>query len=274
MQLTFSASSAVNSCIRINRRPRTFDCDPVFTYHANMTAEAILRMEGVSKSFSGVQALYGVSLSVPEGAVWGLIGPNGAGKTTLLNVINRVLEPDEGNLFFGAARLNDFRVYHLAKLGISRTFQVPRVFRRMSVWDNMLAPTVAVKEDYSVQKKRIDELLHFVGLAGKREQYAHELSGGQQKLLEFARALVTDPALILMDEPFAGVNPGIKAQLIDLIKEMNGRGKTFILVSHDMRSVSDLCPQVTVLNFGLKLTEGPTDKVFSDERVIEAYLGE
>lgn len=239
-----------------------------------MNAEALVRIEGVSKSFSGVQALFDVSLSVPEGAVWGLIGPNGAGKTTLLNVVNRILDAESGELYFRTNRLNDFPVYELPKLGISRTFQVPRIFRRMSVTENMVAPTIVVDESFTIQKKRISELLDFVGLAEKKDQYAYELSGGQQKLLEFARALVTDPDLVLMDEPFAGVNPGIKAQLIATIKEMNARGKTFILVSHDMRSISDLCPQVTVLNFGTKLTEGPTETVLSDERVIEAYLGD
>ena len=239
-----------------------------------MNTEALVRIEGVSKSFSGVQALFDVSLSVPEGAVWGLIGPNGAGKTTLLNVINRILDAEAGELFFRTSRLNDYPVYDLPRLGISRTFQIPRVFRRMSVRDNMVAPTIVKKESFSVQKKRISELLDFVGLAEKSEQYAYELSGGQQKLLEFARALVTDPDLVLMDEPFAGVNPGIKAQLLAAIKEMNERGKTFVLVSHDMRSISDLCPRVTVLNFGTKLTEGPTETVLSDERVIEAYLGD
>jgi branched-chain amino acid transport system ATP-binding protein len=113
-----------------------------------------------------------------------------------------------------------------------------------------------------------------VGLIEKRDQYAYELSGGQQKLLEFARALVTDPSLVLMDEPFAGVHPEIKVRLIDNIKTLNGLGKTFILVSHDMRSVSELCPKVAVLNYGVKLTEGLTETVLTDEAVIQAYLGE
>ena len=118
------------------------------------------------------------------------------------------------------------------------------------------------------------ELLNFVGLSGKKDQYAFELSGGQQKLLEFARALVTDPRLVLMDEPFAGVHPEIKVQLIDSVKELNEKGKTFMIVSYDMRSISELCTQVVVLNFGQKITEGPPETVLNDEQVIEAYLGE
>ena len=188
--------------------------------------------------------------------------------------VNRILEPDSGDLFFGRTRLNDQKVYDVAGLGLSRTFQIPRVFRRLSVWENMIAPTVIVKESMALQKQRIRELLELVGLTGKSEQYALELSGGQQKLLEFARAMVTAPTVVLMDEPFAGVHPEIRARLITSIKSMNELGTTFLLVSHDMRSVKDLCDEVTVLNFGAKLTEGPTESVLADERVVEAYLGE
>jgi ABC-type branched-subunit amino acid transport system ATPase component len=206
--------------------------------------------------------------------MFGLIGPNGAGKTTLINVINGVYKPERGEIHFGPTRLNDMAIYDIAQLGISRTFQVARVFRRMSVLENMVAPTIFLKESSDRVKTRVMELLDFVGLSGKRDQYAFELSGGQQKLLEFARALVTDPQLVLMDEPFAGVHPEIKAQLIDNIKELNEKGKTFIVVSHDMRSISDLCTHVVVLNFGEKLTEGPPEQVLTDEQVIEAYLGD
>ena len=239
-----------------------------------MVENAIINIVDIKKSFAGVQALNGVSFSVPEKSIFGLIGPNGAGKTTLINVINGVYKPDAGEIRFGGTRLNDLPIYDIAQLGISRTFQIARVFRRMSVLENMVAPTVFLKESSTRLKNRIFELLDFVGLAGKKDQYALELSGGQQKLLEFARSLVTDPKLVLMDEPFAGVHPEIKAQLIHNIKELNGRGKTFIVVSHDMRSISDLCTQAVVLNFGEKLSEGPTQSVLTDEKVIEAYLGE
>ncbi len=228
----------------------------------------------VKKAFAGVQALNGVSFSVPERSIFGLIGPNGAGKTTLINVINGVYRPDGGDIRFGAIRLNDMEIYDIAQLGISRTFQVARIFRRMSVLENVVAPTIFLKETSEKVKTRVMALLDFVGLSGKKDQYAFELSGGQQKLLEFARALVTEPKLVLMDEPFAGVHPEIKAQLIDNVKELNQRGKTFIIVSHDMRSISDLCTRLVVLNFGEKLTEGPPEAVLMDEQVIEAYLGE
>ncbi|KPK21259.1 MAG: hypothetical protein AMK69_22170, partial [Nitrospira bacterium SG8_3] len=224
----------------------------------NMAENAIVNIVDIKKSFAGVLALNGVSFSVPEKSIFGLIGPNGAGKTTLINVINGVYKPDRGEIHFGAVRLNDMAIYDIAQLGISRTFQVARIFRRMSVLENMVAPTIFLKESSERLKARIFDLLDFVGLAGKKDQYALELSGGQQKLLEFARCLVTDPQLVLMDEPFAGVHPEIKAQLIDNIKELNEKGKTFIIVSHDMRSISDLCTRAVVLNFGEKLSEGPT----------------
>jgi len=240
----------------------------------NMVENVIMDILDVKKAFAGVQALNGVSFSVPERSIFGLIGPNGAGKTTLINVINGVYKPDGGEIRFGAFRLNDMEIYDIAQLGISRTFQVARIFRRMSVLENVVAPTIFLKENSEKVKTRVMALLDFVGLAGKKDQYALELSGGQQKLLEFARALVTEPKLVLMDEPFAGVHPEIKAQLIDNVKELNQKGKTFIIVSHDMRSISDLCTHVVVLNFGEKLTEGPPEIVLMDEQVIEAYLGD
>jgi branched-chain amino acid transport system ATP-binding protein len=240
----------------------------------NMAENAIINIVDVKKSFAGVLALNGVSFSVPQRSMFGLIGPNGAGKTTLINVINGVYKPDGGEIHFGTTRLDGMAIYDIAQLGISRTFQVARIFRRMSVLENMVAPTIFLKERSETLKNRVMELLDFVGLSGKRDQYAFELSGGQQKLLEFARALVTDPQLVLMDEPFAGVHPEIKAQLIDNIKELNEKGKTFIIVSHDMRSISDLCTHVVVLNYGEKLTEGPPEEVLTDEQVIEAYLGD
>lgn len=239
-----------------------------------MVENVIMDILDVKKAFAGVQALNGVSFSVPERSIFGLIGPNGAGKTTLINVINGVYKPDGGEIRFGAFRLNDMEIYDIAQLGISRTFQVARIFRRMSVLENVVAPTIFLKENSEKVKTRVMALLDFVGLAGKKDQYALELSGGQQKLLEFARALVTEPKLVLMDEPFAGVHPEIKAQLIDNVKELNQKGKTFIIVSHDMRSISDLCTHVVVLNFGEKLTEGPPEIVLMDEQVIEAYLGD
>ncbi len=235
----------------------------------------LIRIQNVVKDFKGVRALSGVSFDVPPTAIYGLIGPNGAGKTTLINVINGVYGADEGDIYFKGRNIINLRSYEIAQMGISRTFQIARVFKRMTVMENMLSPYVVIKKDRSHILDRANELLEFVGLWDKRDQYAIELSGGQQKLLEFARALMPDPELLLMDEPFAGIHPELRRKLMDLIRRLNVEyKKTFLIVSHDMRSISELCQHVVVLNFGTKLAEGNTQEILKDEKVIEAYLGE
>lgn len=235
----------------------------------------LIRIEQVTKNFGEINALRRVSLNVPSGCILGLIGPNGAGKTTLLNTINGVYKPDGGHIYFEDRDLSDLEVHEIAQLGISRTFQIVRTFRRLSALENMFAASIYSKHESRLDLERAEDLLKFVGLLEKRDQYAYELSGGQQKLLEFARALMPDPKTILMDEPFAGVHPEIKGQLRDNIREMNKREKkTFIVVSHDMESIEDLCHRLVVLNIGEKLAEGETKDVLSSKEVIDAYLGE
>ncbi|NIS70238.1 MAG: ATP-binding cassette domain-containing protein [Proteobacteria bacterium] len=235
----------------------------------------LIRIEQVTKNFGEINALRSVSLNVPSGCILGLIGPNGAGKTTLLNTINGVYKPDGGHIYFEDRDLSDLEVHEIAQLGISRTFQIVRTFRRLSALENMFAASIYSKHESRLDLERAEDLLKFVGLLEKRDQYAYELSGGQQKLLEFARALMPDPKTILMDEPFAGVHPEIKGQLRDNIREMNKREKkTFIVVSHDMESIEDLCHRLVVLNIGAKLAEGETKEVLSSKDVIDAYLGE
>lgn len=235
----------------------------------------LIRIEQVTKNFGEINALRSVSLNVPSGCILGLIGPNGAGKTTLLNTINGVYKPDGGHIYFEDRDLSDLEVHEIAQLGISRTFQIVRTFRRLSALENMFAASIYSKHESRLDLQRGEDLLKFVGLLEKKDQYAYELSGGQQKLLEFARALMPDPKTILMDEPFAGVHPEIKGQLRDNIREMNKREKkTFIVVSHDMESIEDLCHRLVVLNIGAKLAEGETKEVLSSKDVIDAYLGE
>ncbi len=235
----------------------------------------MIRIEQVTKNFGEINALRSVSLNVPSGCILGLIGPNGAGKTTLLNTINGVYKPDGGHIYFEDRDLSDLEVHEIAQLGISRTFQIVRTFRRLSTLENMFAASIYSKHESRLDLQRGEDLLKFVGLLEKKDQYAYELSGGQQKLLEFARALMPDPKTILMDEPFAGVHPEIKGQLRDNIREMNKREKkTFIVVSHDMESIEDLCHRLVVLNIGAKLAEGETKEVLSSKDVIDAYLGE
>jgi len=216
-----------------------------------MPSDQILTITGIKKSFHGVRALDGITINVPKECIFGVIGPNGAGKSTLLNLINGIYRPEAGEIRYKHERLNEMKIFHIARLGISRTFQVPRIFRRLSVKENLLASSIRPAKRSVDVNARIAGLLEFVGLAAKQDQYAYELSGGQQKLLEFARALIADPALLLMDEPFAGVHPEIKERLINNIKQLNRGGKTFVIVSHDMRSVSELCHRLVVLNFCL-----------------------
>lgn len=239
-----------------------------------MRDSILITVRDVVKRFGGIVALNGVSCAVRRGEVLGIIGPNGAGKTTLLNVVNGVYPPDRGEVYFQGRRLDGLPAYRVARLGVSRTFQISRIFRRMSVLENMLSSSIHTLGQTPQALKRAGELLAFVGLAGMKDHYAYELSGGQQKLLEFARALMPDPQLILMDEPFAGVHPTVKELLFNGVREMNqGQGKTFILISHDVKSIRDLCHRLVVLSFGEKLMEGPTEEVLSNPKVIDAYLG-
>lgn len=235
----------------------------------------VIKVIDVTKHFKGITALNRVSLSILEGQISGIIGPNGAGKTTLLNTINGIYKPDGGQVYFKDISLNRLKVYEIAQLGISRTFQIVRIFRRLSVLENMFTSSIHLADRKKQVRDKALELLNFVGLLDKKDQYAHELSGGQQKLLEFARALMPDPQVILMDEPFAGVHPEIKARLMNNIKEINkNKDKTLIVISHDMQSIKDLCDRLVVLNFGEKLVEGIIEEVLADDRVINAYLGE
>lgn len=234
----------------------------------------LLSVVGVTKNFEGVTALRAVSFKVPQRCVMGIIGPNGAGKTTLLNTINGIYRPDSGKAYFKEIDLNQLSPFQIAWLGISRTFQVAKVFRRISVRENLLTASLRLKASAAEVEDKIDELLNLVGLLDKGYHYAYELSGGQQKLLEFARALMADPLLVLMDEPFAGVHPEVKSRLLECIKKANSKdGTTFLIVSHDVQLLSDLCQRIMVLNFGEKLIEGPTANVLADQLVVDAYLG-
>jgi len=234
----------------------------------------ILSVEDIEKAFGGVVALDRVSFAVGEGQVICLIGPNGAGKTTALNVINGLIPADGGHVYFRGEELNGKAPYAIARKGIGRTFQVPRVFRRLTAEENVITPVIHRGRIRESVKDRATELLRFVGLEGKAGSYASELSGGQQKLLEFARALMPNPDLLLMDEPFAGVHPDIKKQMVAIIKELNTKQrKTFLIVSHDMPIVSDIAQGVVVMNNGAKLLEGRPDEVLGDARVVQAYLG-
>jgi branched-chain amino acid transport system ATP-binding protein len=242
----------------------------------------------VTKRFGGLRALDGVSMDVRRGTITGLIGPNGAGKTTLFDVISGLLRPDAGRIRLGEHRLDGRAADAVARLGVTRTFQIPRPLPRLSVLENLLLYAKdqrgerlralvgrwrAIADDERAITARARDLLDLTALAHLRDAPAGTLSGGQKKLLELARALMGDPELILLDEPGAGVNPTLMRSLVAALRGLHARGVTFLLIEHDMDLIAELCDPVIVMAAGRRLLEGPVADVRRDPRVLEAYLG-
>ncbi|GGD22835.1 ABC transporter ATP-binding protein [Aureimonas glaciei] len=251
-------------------------------------APAALAVESVSIAFGGVRAVDGMSLAIEPGGMLGLIGPNGAGKTTMFNLIAGTLRPDAGRIAIGGVSVEREAASRRVGRGLARTFQLPRPFLAMSVLENMLAAPqgqvgetllgnffrpreVARQERAAVERAR--ELLDFLQLARLQDEEARVLSGGQRKLLEFGRALMADPAIVLLDEPAAGVNPALLDFMIDRIATINARGMTVLLIEHNMDMIRRLCPRVLVMAQGRRLAEGSPDEVVRNAEVIGAYLG-
>ena len=230
----------------------------------------LLEVKEVTKRFGGVTAVNRCSLALAPGRIYGLIGPNGSGKTTLFNCITGVLERDEGEVRFKGERIDGLKASRVARRGVRRTFQVIRVFPELTALENLLVVTDA---PYEAARRRAEELLAFVTLARLRDEYGGNLSYGQQKLLEFARVLMTDPELILLDEPAAGVNPTLLAELLDHIRRLPGQGKTVLIVEHNMKVIMGLCERVFVLDHGELIAQGPPAEIQRNEQVIEAYFG-
>jgi neutral amino acid transport system ATP-binding protein len=232
---------------------------------------ALLRTDGVHKSFGGVQALEACTVEIDEGTVSGLIGPNGSGKTTLFNVITGYAKADAGEVYLSGRKITNAAPDKVFALGIGRTFQLTRIFPRLTVLENMLVPCRGAR---AADRKRAMAQLEFVGIAGHHAALAGTLSYCQRKLLELAYVLVADPAVILLDEPAGGVNLTLVNQIADRIRELNADGKTFLIVEHNMEFVMGLCDRVTVLDSGTVVAAGPPDIVRADHRVLDAYLGE
>ena len=248
---------------------------------AAVSDEPLLEVKGLEKHFGGVRAVDGCSFTVPEGSITALIGPNGSGKTTVFNLIDGTMPPRAGEVWFDGRRIDRLPPWARAHKGLGRTFQITRLFREMTVLENVVAPlrsfslrqltTGAVSGS---EAERAEELLDFVGMRRYVDQPAWALSFGQQKLVELAQVLMLDPKLIMLDEPAGGINPTLIERLGETIRELNAQGKTFLIVEHNMPFVLGLCRPVLVLARGKKIAQGGPDEIQRDPHVLDAYLGE
>lgn len=241
----------------------------------------ILEADNVSKSFGGIQALNACSITVEQGKVTGLIGPNGSGKTTLFNVITGYERLDNGNIQFNGKSIKNSAPDKVFGLGIGRTFQLTRIFPRLTVLENMHVAAqrkgtrgLLSRWSSSHEQRKSLELLDFVGITRLKDMPAANLSYGQKKLLEFAFILIAEPQVILLDEPAGGVNPTMINYIADRIRTLNQQGVTFLVVEHNMEFVMGLCDTVNVMHRGTKIAEGTPEEVRKNPAVLEAYLGD
>lgn len=233
--------------------------------------DTILKAEGVTKNFGSLTAVDHVSLRVEENEILGIVGPNGAGKTTLLNLITGFQDLDYGRIFFRAKDITGLPPHELADLGIVRTFQLTTMFREFTIEESL---KVALPEDVESGKEKIDDIIKFLDLEGVRKELTKNLSYGQKKLLQLGCVVARDPTLILLDEPAGGINPVLLSRILNYIQDLRQEGKTFLMVEHDMDTVSKVCDRIVVLNFGKKISEGTYEEICRDEKVQKAYLGE
>ncbi len=231
-----------------------------------------LAVDGLSKAFGGLQAVRDCSFEIAPASIVGLIGPNGSGKTTVFNLITRLLRPDAGAVFFDGARIDGLPTYEIARRGIGRTFQAVKIFRDLTVWDNLFI--AAMGRGVLGWEVKARAWLERLGLAHLVEDPAESLSAGQQRLLELGMNLVVEPPFLLLDEPLAGVHPVVRQRIAQTIRALRAEGRTFLIIEHDMAFVMELCDQVVVMDHGMKIAEGPPGAIRQDARVIDALLGQ
>jgi len=235
----------------------------------------MLQIENVITMFGGLKAVNRVSMTVEKDEIFGLIGPNGAGKTTLLNVIAGFYKPNEGKVLFQGRNITGFNPEKVCNLGISRTFQVPRKFNKMTVLENVLvASTFGIQRPDKSPLQLAQEALEFVNFNKPSDTSANTLNAAELKRLDLARALASKPSLLLLDEPASGLTPKELESLMALVRKISGTGITIIVVEHLMKMIMNICGRMAVLVYGEKIVEGSPDEIGKDRRVIEAYLGE
>lgn len=235
---------------------------------------ALLTVENVTKKFSGLTAVNAVSLEVEQGQIVGVIGPNGAGKTTLFNCIAGALAPTSGNILFAGHEIAGQRPYEICRLGITRTFQVVKPFASKTVLYNTMVGAFATTNHLDEAREKALEVLRFLGMEKKQDVFAKSLTLPERKRLELARALATEPKLLLLDEVMAGLRPGEVTEMLPTIRKINERGVTIVIVEHIMQAIMNLSEKIYVISFGKKIAEGAPLDVVTDEEVIKAYLGD